>query len=62
MDNYCSDLDAVRYNSHYNWLLENMHMYGFILRYPDDKEDKTKIALKAGTCVMWVNRFGNVFV
>lgn len=44
MDNDCSDLDAVRYNSHYNWLLENMHTYGFILRYPDDKEDKTKIA------------------
>lgn len=44
MDNDCSDLDAVRYNSHYDWLLENMHMYGFILRYPDDKEDKTKIA------------------
>ena len=44
MDNDCSDLDAVRYNSHYNWLLENMHTYGFILRYPDDKENKTKIA------------------
>lgn len=44
MDNDCSDLDAVRNNSHYDWLLENMHMYGFILRYPDDKEDKTKIA------------------
>ena len=44
MDNDCSDLDAVRYNSHYDWLLENMHRYGFILRYPDDKEDKTKIA------------------
>ena len=44
MDDDCSDLDAVRYNSHYNWLLENMHTYGFILRYPDDKEDKTKIA------------------
>ena len=44
MDNDCSDLDVVRYNSHYDWLLENMHTYGFILRYPDDKEDKTKIA------------------
>ena len=32
MDNDCSDLDAVRYNSHYDWLLENMHTYGFILR------------------------------
>lgn len=44
MDNDCSDLDVVRYNPHYNWLLENMHTYGFILRYPDGKEDKTKIA------------------
>lgn len=44
MDNDLSDLDAVRYNAHYPWLLENMHEFGFILRYPDDKEDKTKIA------------------
>ena len=44
MDNDCSDLDAVRNNPHYAWLLKNMHKYGFILRYPDDKEDKTKIA------------------
>ena len=44
MDNDTSDLDAVRYNSHYPWLLKHMHEYGFILRYPDDKEDKTKIA------------------
>ena len=44
MDNDCSDLDAVRNNPHYDWLLKNMHKYGFILRYPDDKEDKTKIA------------------
>lgn len=44
MDNDCSDLDAVRNNPHYGWLLKNMHKYGFILRYPDDKEDKTKIA------------------
>ena len=44
MDNDYSDLDAVRNNPHYDWLLKNMHTYGFILRYPDDKEDKTKIA------------------
>lgn len=44
MDNDYSDLDAVRNNPHYDWLLKNMHKYGFILRYPDDKEDKTKIA------------------
>lgn len=44
MDNDFSDLDAVRNNEYYPWLLKNMHKYGFILRYPDDKEDKTKIA------------------
>ncbi len=44
IDNDTSDLDAVRYKSHYPWLLEHMHEYGFILRYPDDKESKTKIA------------------
>lgn len=44
MDNDTSDLDAVRNNAHYSWLLEHMHEYGFIVRYPDDKEDKTKIA------------------
>lgn len=44
IDNDTSDLDAVRYKSSYPWLLKHMHEYGFILRYPDDKEDKTKIA------------------
>ena len=27
----------------YDWLLENAEDYGFILRYPEDKEDITKI-------------------
>ena len=30
--------------SEYKWLLKNAENYGFILRYPEDKEDKTKIA------------------
>jgi len=25
----------------YNWLINNAHLYGFILRYPEDKEDIT---------------------
>ena len=44
MDNDTSDLDAVRSHPSYSWLLEHMHEYGFILRYPDDKEDYTLIA------------------
>lgn len=44
MDNDLSDLDAVRNHPKYEWLLENMHEYGFILRYPDDKEEYTLIA------------------
>lgn len=26
----------------YDWIIENMHKYGFILRYPEDKTDITK--------------------
>lgn len=44
MDNDTSDLDAVRNHPSYSWLLEHMHEYGFILRYPDDKEEYTLIA------------------
>lgn len=44
MDNDFSDLDAVRYNEHYDWLLDHMADYGFILRYPDDKEVYTQIS------------------
>lgn len=44
MDNDFSDLDAVRYNDHYDWLLDHLADYGFILRYPDDKEAYTQIA------------------
>ena len=28
----------------YNWLFENCHKYGFVVRYPADKTDKTGIA------------------
>ena len=28
----------------YNWLYENAHKYGFVVRYPADKTDKTSIA------------------
>lgn len=44
MDNDTSDLDAVRKHPKYKWLLEHMHEYGFILRYPDDKEEYTLIS------------------
>ena len=43
LDGDTSDLDAPRYSDNYPWLLEHMHEYGFILRYPDDKKDYTLI-------------------
>lgn len=33
--------------SEYKWLLKNAENYGFILRYPEDKEDITKIAYES---------------
>ena len=30
--------------SHYNWLAENAHMYGFVVRYPDEKAEITGIS------------------
>lgn len=33
--------------SEYKWLLKNAENYGFILRYPEDKEDETKIAYES---------------
>ena len=44
LDGDTSDLDAPRNSSNYPWLLKNMHKYGFIVRYPDDKEDYTLIS------------------
>ncbi len=44
LDNDTSDLDAVRKNPKYSWFLEQLHEYGFILRYPEDKQKYTLIA------------------
>ena len=44
LDGDCSDLDAARYSTNYSWFLEHLHDYGFILRYPDDKEEYTLIS------------------
>ena len=44
MDNDFSDLDAVRNHPQYDWLLGHLADYGFILRYPDDKQEYTLIA------------------
>ena len=41
VDNTFEDTDE------YQWLLENAENYGFILRYPKDKEDITKIAYES---------------
>ena len=32
----------------YTWLLDNAYKYGFILRYPKDKEDITGFAFEPG--------------
>ena len=43
-----SDVDnSFAKTSEYKWLLKNAENYGFILRYPEDKEDKTKIAYES---------------
>lgn len=44
LDGDTSDLDAPRNSANYPWLLKHMHKYGFIVRYPDDKEQYTLIA------------------
>lgn len=44
LDGDTSDLDAPRNSANYPWLLKYMHKYGFIVRYPDDKEQYTLIA------------------
>ena len=41
VDNNFEDLDAFK------WLKKNAENYGFILRYPKDKEDVTKIAYES---------------
>ena len=42
MDIICV-LDSFENTQHYAWLCENAQDYGFILRYPKDKQDITKI-------------------
>lgn len=45
LENDTSDLDAVlNYPEKYQWLLNNMADYGFIVRYPENKEQYTLIA------------------
>lgn len=34
--------EIQNYTEPYQWILENMHKYGFVLRYPEDKQDLTR--------------------
>ncbi len=36
-------LTSFQYTEEYDWLMENAYKYGFILRYPEDKYEITKI-------------------
>ncbi|MBQ7654581.1 MAG: M15 family metallopeptidase, partial [Clostridia bacterium] len=45
MDIICV-LDSFEDTAHYAWLCENAQDYGFILRYPKDKQDITKIVFE----------------
>lgn len=40
-DNNCYIEHDIIYMEEINWVKENAHKYGFILRYPEDKEDIT---------------------
>ena len=46
-DNFNYVDNSFAKTSEYKWLLKNAENYGFILRYPEDKEDKTKIAYES---------------
>ena len=39
----CNTYDSFANSAEYAWLMENAHKYGFILRYPKEKEDVTGI-------------------
>jgi len=39
--NYTSTSKQMKYTKEYNWLIENAHLYGFVLSYPEGKEDIT---------------------
>ena len=41
------DFNNFENTDEYNWMLENAHNYGFILRYPKDKEDITTYSFEA---------------
>ena len=43
MHNLSSASQAFKNQPVYTWLIENCHKFGFILRFPEDKEDVTKI-------------------
>lgn len=45
MDIICVQ-DSFENTAHYRWLCENAQDYGFILRYPKDKQDVTKIVFE----------------
>ncbi len=41
------DFNNFENTNEYNWMLKNAHNYGFILRYPKDKEDVTTYSFEA---------------
>ena len=41
------DFNNFENTNEYSWMLENAHNYGFILRYPKDKEDITTYSFEA---------------
>ena len=41
------DFNNFENTNEYNWMLENAYNYGFILRYPKDKEDITTYSFEA---------------
>lgn len=56
-DEYVSfDDDGFKNTKAYEWLMENAADYGFILRYPENKEDKTEIIYEP-----WHYRFVGVY-
>ena len=46
MHNLSSASQAFKDQPVYSWLIENCHKFGFILRFPADKEDITKITFE----------------
>lgn len=44
--NFNGDKYDFAFTPEYSWLLENSYKYGFILRYPEDKQDVTGMSFK----------------